>query len=197
MTIYLLSTFLVVDGRMIQMIKIFFVYFFYFASFNLHAVDTGSETGFKIPRFVSLKSNDVNLRKGSSTNYPIVLKYTKKNLPIEIIEEYDQWRKTIDLEGNQGWIHKNLIKGDRFAITNQNYISPLHIKNNPQGKVIGTIGKNNIVKINKCFLNWCSISYENKHGWVEKINLWGVYKYEKFNIPFYQPLINQLWKINF
>jgi SH3-like domain-containing protein len=186
-----------VDGRRILMIKIFFICFFYFSSFNLHAGDTGSETGFKIPRFVSLKSNDVNLRKGSSTNYPIVLKYTNKNLPIEIIDEYDHWRKTIDIEGNQGWIHKNLIKGNRFAITNQNYISPLQIKNKPQGRVIGTIGKNNIVKINKCFLDWCSISHENKRGWVEKINLWGVYKYEKFNIPFYQPLINQLWKINF
>ncbi len=56
--------------------------------------------------------------------------------------------------------------------------------------------KNNIVKINKCLLDWCSISHENKKGWIEKISLWGVYKYEKINIPFYQPLINQLWKIN-
>ena len=52
--------------------------------------------------------------------------------------------KIIDFDGNQGWLHKILIKGDRFAITNQNYISPLQIKNKPQGRVIGTIGKNNI-----------------------------------------------------
>ena len=178
------------------MIKIVFVYFFYFFSFNLYADGIGSETDYKIPRFVSIKSNDVNLRKGPSTNYPIVLKYTIKNLPVEIIDEYDLWRKIIDINGNQGWIHKDLIKGDRFAIINQNYNSPLQIKNKPQGRVIGTIGKNNIVKINKCLLDWCSISHENKQGWIEKISLWGVYKYEKINIPFYQPLINQLWKIN-
>jgi len=179
------------------MVKIFFIYCFCFFSFNLLAKDIGTETGYKIPRFVSLKSNDVNLRKGSSINYPIVLKYTVKNLPVEIIDEYDLWRKIIDLEGNQGWIHKDLIKGDRFAIINHNYYSPLQIKNKPQGRVIGTIGKNNIVKINKCMLDWCSINYKNKKGWVEKINLWGVYKYEEINIPFYQPLIKQLWKINF
>jgi len=178
------------------MIKIFFIYFVYFISFNLHADDVGLETGYKIPRFVSLKSNDINLRKGSSVNYPIVLKYTVRNLPIEIIDEYDQWRKIIDIEGNQGWIHKNLLKGDRFAIINPSYNSPLQIKNKPQGRVIGTIGGKNIVKINKCFLDWCSISHGNNKGWVEKNNLWGVYKYEKINIPFYQPLINQLWKIN-
>ena len=182
---------------MIQIIKFFFIYFFYLSSLNLYASDIGSETGYKIPRFVSLKSNDANLRKGPSTNYPIVLKYTTNNLPIEIIDEYGQWRKIIDIDGNQGWLHKILIKGDRFAIINQKYNSLLQIKNKPQGRVIGTIGKNNIVKINKCFLDWCSISHKNRQGWVEKINLWGVYKYEKINIPFYQPLLNQLWKINF
>ena len=173
------------------------IFFICFISFNLHANDIGLETGYKIPRFVSLKSNDVNLRIGSSTNYPIVLKYIIKNLPVEIIDEYDQWRKIIDIEGNYGWVHKNLIQGERFAIIKQSYNEALQIKNKPQGKVIGTIGKNNIVKINKCFLDWCSISYEDKKGWVKKNNLWGVYKYEKINIPFYQPLINQIWKINF
>ena len=182
---------------MIQIIKFFFIYFFYLSSLNLYANNIGSETGFKIPRFVSLKSNDVNLRKGPSINYPIVLKYTIKNLPIEIIDEHGQWRQIIDIEGNQGWLHKNLIKGGRFAIINPKYNAPLQIKNKPQGRIIGTIGKNNIVKIEKCFLDWCAVSYENKKGWVEKINLWGVYKHEKINIPFYQPLVNQLWKINF
>ena len=87
--------------------------------------------------------------------------------------------KIIDINGNQGWIHKDLIKGDRYAIINQNYNSPLQIKNKPQGRVIGTIGKNNIVKINNCLLDWCSISHKNKQGWIEKISLWGVYKYER------------------
>ena len=194
---FFISAFLIVDDRMAQMKKIFLICFFYFASFNLLADNSGSETGYKIPRFVSLKSNDVNLRIGSSTNYPIVLQYIVKNLPIEIIGEYDQWRNIIDIEGNQGWIHNNLIQGDRFAIINPSYSSSLQIKNKPQGRVIGTIGKNNIVKIYKCLLDWCYIGYESKQGWVEKINLWGVYKSEKINIPFYQSLINQLWKINF
>ena len=128
---------------------------------------------------------------------PEITDWSINNLPIEVIDEYGQWRKIIDIDGNQGWLHKILIKGDRFAIINQNYNSLLQIKNKPQGKVIGKIGKNNIVKINKCFLDWCSISHKNRQGWVEKINLSRVYKHEKINIPFYQPLVNQLWKINF
>ena len=78
-------------------------------SFNLYA-KTGSITGLEIPRFVSLKSNDVNLRVGPSINYPIRLKYISQNLPVEIIDEFDVWRKTRDHEGNIGWLHKSLIK---------------------------------------------------------------------------------------
>ena len=50
-------------------------------------------------------------------NYPIELKYTQNNLPVEIIDEFDVWRKIKDSENNIGWLHKSLIKGDRFVLT--------------------------------------------------------------------------------
>lgn len=179
------------------MLKILLICFYVLFTNFVKANDVGSNTGFQIPRFVSLKSNDVNLRIGSSTNYPIILKYTIKNLPVEIIDEQDMWRKIMDIDGNQGWIHKNLIKGDRYAIINQPYKSPIQIFNKPNGKKIGVIGKRNIVKIKICLKQWCLFSHKKNKGWINKKNLWGVYSYEKINVPFYQPLIDQLWKINF
>ena len=72
----------------------------------------GPVTNLGLPRFVSLKSDDVNLRVGPSMNYPIELKYTQNDLPIEVIDEYDVWRKVKDHENNIGWLHKeSLIKG--------------------------------------------------------------------------------------
>ena len=38
----------------------------------------GKETGLEIPRYVSLKSDDANIRVGPSKNYPIEIKYIKK-----------------------------------------------------------------------------------------------------------------------
>ena len=67
----------------------------------------GKETGLEIPRYVSLKSNDANIRVGPSKNYPIVIKYTQKNYPLKILEEYDNWRKIEDFTKNIGWIHKS------------------------------------------------------------------------------------------
>ena len=123
------------------------------------------------------------------------MKYITTNLPLEIKEEYKKWRKVSDYEGNQGWVHESLIKGDRYAIIHQAYNEPIQVYNKPQGKIIGKFGKNNIVKINECLLNWCLVSKSKNTGWVIKKNLWGIYNDEKINIPFYHPLRQIIWKL--
>ena len=168
--------------------------FFIFFSFNLYG-KTGSVTGLEIPRFVSLKSNDVNIRVGPSVNYPIKLKYIFQNLPIEIIDEFDVWRKSRDYEGNIGWVHKSLIKGERYILTGNKINSNIDLFSIPNGKVKGIVKKKNILKLKSCTLNWCKVSKGSTIGWVLKDDIWGIYKNEIYNIKFYQPLINQYWKV--
>ena len=168
--------------------------FFLCVSLNLYG-KTGSVTGLEIPRFVSLKSNDVNIRVGPSINYPIELKYVTQNLPLEIIDEFDVWRKSRDQEGNIGWVHKSLIKGDRYIITGNKIDAELDLFSRPSGQIIGVIKKNNIFKLKSCNLNWCKVSKGQVNGWVLKENIWGIYESEIYNRKFYQPLLNQYWKI--
>ena len=151
-----------------------------------NAESIGPSTEFKMPRFVSTKSDESNLRVGAHTDYPIKLTYNIKNIPLEIIDEYEIWRKVNDIDGNQGWMHKSLLKGNRYGIIKTSHNQPAQIYNKPQGIIIGKIGNRNIVKINKCFSLWCSINYNNFKGWINKQNIWGVYENEEFNIPFYQ-----------
>ena len=66
--------------------------------------DIGKETGLEIPRYVSLKSDDANIRVGPNMNYPITIKYIKKNYPLKVLEEYEEWRKVEDFDKNIGWI---------------------------------------------------------------------------------------------
>ena len=174
--------------------KIIHLIFLLTISFNLYG-KTGSVTGLEIPRFVSLKSNDVNLRVGPSTNYPITLKYITKNLPIEIIDEYDVWRKTRDHEGTTGWLHKSLIKGDRFILTGYMNEKDINLYDQPNGNVVGIIKKNNILDLKTCLLNWRRIRHNETKGWLVKKNIWGVYNFEIYNTKFYQPILNQYWKI--
>ena len=173
---------------------IIFIFLIYFINEG-NTSEIGEITGYKIPRFVSLKSNDVNLRVGPSLNYPIKIKYIQKNLPVEIIDEYDAWRQIYDIDGNIGWIHKSLLKGDRYGVILSSFNNVASIFNYPKGHQIGKIGNKNIVEINKCLEKWCFIKIKNKKGWIEKKNLWGVYKSEIYKISFIQPLLNLYWNL--
>ena len=175
------------------MIRLIFLLIFLYSN-QIYSANIGKITGFKIPRFVSLKSDNINLRIGPSKNYPIKLNYKQKNLPVEIIKEHDVWRQIQDIEGNTGWILGSLLKGDRYGIIKSNSTKS-KIFNFPEGNQIGIIGKNNIIKIKKCITKWCLIKYQKHKGWVEKENLWGVYKTEIYKINFTQPLIEIYWKI--
>ena len=182
------------NNLLIYIIKITNLILILFVSLNIYA-GTGLVTGFELPRFVSLKSNDVNLRVGPSINYPIELKYIQKNLPVEIIDEFDVWRKIQDHENNKGWIHKSLIKGERFILTINKNGNVKNIYNRPNGKIVGMIKSNNIINLENCLIDWCYISHIDISGWISKDSIWGVYEDEIYNQNFYQPIINQYWKI--
>tara|TARA_B100002052_G_scaffold236829_1_gene220326 strand:- start:284 stop:850 length:567 start_codon:yes stop_codon:yes gene_type:complete len=149
---------------------------------NVKASEMGSETGLTIPRFVSLKSNDANIRVGPSINYPITIKYIVKNFPLMIIEEHSNWRKIIDFEQNIGWIHKSLIKGERYGIIISEENNIIKVYNTLNGKIIGKITKGNIVSIEKCKIQWCLVSVNKNKGWVNKRNIWGVKDKEIYKI---------------
>ena len=160
--------------------------------------DIGKETGLEIPRYVSLKSNDANIRVGPSINYPIEIKYIIKNYPLEVIEEYEDWRKVKDFKNNIGWIHKSLISGTRTGIVLSNDSKNIKLLNTLDGNIIGEIGKGNIVFLEKCKIYWCLISSGNFKGWIDKKYIWGVKEKEIIKISIFQKFEDLYWKsVNF
>ena len=156
--------------------------------------DIGTVTGLEIPRYVSLKSNDANIRVGPSKNYPIEIKYIKKNYPLKVLEEYEDWRKVEDFKKNFGWIHKSLISGTRTGIVLSNDNKTIKLLNTLNGKVIGEIGKGNIVFLEKCKIDWCLVSSGDYKGWINKKYIWGIKYKEIINISFFQRFEDLYWK---
>ena len=99
-----------------------------------------------------------------------------------------------DLNKNNGWIHKSLISGNRTAVIVSNNDDKIKIFNTIEGLTIGNIGKGNIVSINKCKIDWCSISFNNYKGWIYKKNIWGVEDKEIINVSYFQVIIDLYWK---
>ena len=156
--------------------------------------DIGKETGLEIPRYVSLKSNDANIRVGPSKNYPIVIKYIKKNYPLKILEEHQAWRKIEDYKKNTGWIHKSLISGTRTGLVLSQEDKNIELLNTLDGSVIGEIGQGNIIHLEKCKIDWCLVSLGNFIGWINKKYIWGVKEKEIIKINFLQRFEDLYWK---
>ena len=160
--------------------------------------DIGKETGLEIPRYVSLKSNDANIRVGPSKNYPIEIKYIKKNYPLKVLNEYEDWREVEDFQKNTGWIHKSLITGTRTGIILSHDNKIIKLLNTLNGNVIGEIGNGNIVFLEKCKIDWCLVSSGNFKGWMDKNYIWGVKQNEIIKINLLQRFEDLYWKsINF
>ena len=174
-----------------QIIIVFISIIFFYQVSN---ANIGNETGLEIPRYVSLKSNDANIRVGPSKNYPIEIKYIKKNYPLKVLEEYEDWRKVEDFKKNIGWIHKSLISGNRTAIVLSNDNKTIKLLNTLEGNIIGEIGKGNIVFLEKCKIDWCLVSLGNYKGWLDKKFIWGVKENEIIKISFFQRFEDLYWK---
>ena len=170
-----------------------FLLFFLLTSFGYTNI-IGVETGLKLPRYVSLKSDESNLRVGPSKNYPIILVYSVANFPIKIIDEFEDWRKIIDFQDNIGWVHRSLIKAERNGIVISESEKKVIVFNSIESKKIGEIEKGSIVLISKCKVDKCKISNDNYSGWIKKKYIWGIDQEEKFNINLLQTFVDHFNK---
>ena len=97
-------------------------------------------SGLPVPRFVTLKSDTVNMRVGPGREYPLSWVYKKKNLPVKVIAEFDVWRKIIDHEGTTGWAHSQLVTWKRYALI-QSRLTKLYRKADFDSPVVAVADK--------------------------------------------------------
>ncbi len=121
--------------------------------------------------FLMLKNNKVNVRYGPSFDYPIKYIYKKKYLPVEVIDEKDNFRRIIDHKKNSGWIHRSQLKDINSFIIIEEQI--LFSKPSKFSKPLVLLGKGRLLLIRKCKKHWCQVKTDKITGWVEVINVWG------------------------
>ena len=144
------------------------------------AQDVGKESGLVIPRFVSLSSDEVNLRTGPGLKYPIDWVLVREALPVEVVREFDTWREIKTPDGDVGWVHSSLLSGKRTAMISQ-YTQTLYKKPSQESRPIVNVEPGVIAQLNKCDAQWCHIDVLTYNGWIKKTSLWGAYSYEVFD----------------
>jgi SH3-like domain-containing protein len=143
---------------------------------------TGSigPSGLPLPRFVSLKSAKVNLRVGPGLNYAVDWMYLKSGLPMEIIQEYDNWRKVRDADGTEGWINQSLLSGRRTAIVTpwqrgKDARLSLRRAASEDAPLVAEIEPGVIGTIRTCNGEWCEMEFSGTRGWMSQAQVWGAY----------------------
>lgn len=139
-------------------------------------------SGLPIPRFVSLKAEKVNVRRGPSSDHAVAWVFQRKGLPVEIVAEFENWRRVRDSDGSEGWILQNMLSGKRTAVIapwKQGQSVPLHNAAAEKAGLVAKVGAGVVADVEGCDGNWCELTAGGYDGYVEQSQLWGVYPGEK------------------
>jgi SH3-like domain-containing protein len=139
-------------------------------------------SGFPLPRFVSLKADRVNVRRGPSSEHQVSWVFTRKGLPVEIVAESDHWRRIRDSEGAEGWVYHSLLAGRRTAVVapwSEGKTVPLRDGASQQAHPVALLQSGVMGDVEACDGSWCRVTVDGREGWVEQETLWGVYPGER------------------
>ena len=145
------------------------------------AQSVGKASGLPLPRYVSLKSDRVNLREGPSKDHRTAWVFQRAGLPVEITAESETWYRIRDSEGSEGWVLHSLLSGRRTVLIapwKKAAVLDLFAKADENSGVIARLQSGVIGNVRSCDGNWCRVLGEGFDGYIQQTNLWGVYPKE-------------------
>jgi SH3-like domain-containing protein len=152
-----------------------------FPAFADEVPDAYRSTGFPLPRFAALDSGKVYVRAGPGVKYPILWVYEKEDYPVEIVLEFDTWRKIRGHDGGEGWVHSSLLSGKRTAYVPGDSDIPLYQNPEAGAQVVALLKPGVIAGVRKCEGEYCDLAVSGYRGWAERKLIWGVYASEVLN----------------
>jgi SH3-like domain-containing protein len=140
------------------------------------------KSGLPLPRFVSLKAGRVNVRVGPGEDYKVSWVFTKATHPVEVIAEFDTWRRVRDSDGEVGWVFHSLLSSKRTAVVtpwSPGEPRPIHASAAADAPVTAYLEPGVTATVDRCRSGWCALSGAGFSGWISQDQLWGVYPDEE------------------
>src|SRR5258708_21135134 len=123
-------------------------------------------SGLPVPRYVSLKSDHVNVRAGPTKDNDVAWVYTRSGLPVEITAEFENWRRVRDSEGAEGWVYHSLLSGRRTAVItmkNKDDLAPIYDRADPASSVAARLQAGVVATVKHCAAGWCRLGGHRVH----------------------------------
>ena len=140
-----------------------------------------SDTTLKVPRFVSLHSDKVNLRTGPGPQYPIDWVLIRKDMPVEVIAQFEHWRRVREWDGTVGWVQEHMVAGKRYVVVAKGGVRALYREPDATAPLVGRVEPGVIARLVECKSQWCRVEAGDVTGWMRRMDVWGVYPDE--NVP--------------
>jgi SH3-like domain-containing protein len=150
------------------------------AAANQLVVQTGP-SGLALPRFVSLKADRVNVRSGPGQDHRVSWTFTREGLPVEVIAEFENWRRIRDSDGAEGWIFHSLLSGRRTGVVapwSRQDTFTLRQQASEGAEPVALVEAGVVVDLQNCDGQWCRVNVQSVTGWIAQEQLWGVYPRE-------------------
>lgn len=128
----------------------------------------------KLPRFASLRSDEVNLRVGPGENYPIEWVLKRKDMPIEIVEQFQNWRQVTDWQGDKGWVLDRMITGRRAVVVTGG-VRMLYREPDPGSAIVARAEPGVVARLTDLRGAWCRVEAGGYTGWMRRSEVWGVF----------------------
>ncbi|HEX4095952.1 MAG TPA: SH3 domain-containing protein [Caulobacteraceae bacterium] len=131
-------------------------------------------SGLAVPRYVSLKFDEVNARGGPGDDYRLLWVYRAKGLPLQVIEETQEWRRVCDPTGAVAWVKATGVDGRRTVIRLKTDPLPLLDKPAAGSKTDATLAARAVTFLDRCNKDgWCKLKNKRGGGWAPPGELWG------------------------
>jgi SH3-like domain-containing protein len=145
-----------------------------------HETERGPVTGLPVPRFASLRSNEINLRAGPGTRFPVEWTYRRAGLPVEIVREFDTWRRVRDIDGVEGWVQQSRLAGRRTFLV-RGTARVLRRAPDDRSSPVARLAPGVLGTLSQCEAasDWCEVSVAGARGFLRREAIWGVYPGEE------------------
>ncbi len=137
--------------------------------------DEGPVTHLHLPRFVSLRSDEVNMRAGPAGRFPILWVYRRRELPVKIEREFDVWRLVEDMDGIKGWMHQATLAGKRTLVITGTEERTLRAEANDSAEPVAILKPGVVGRLRSCDAgaDWCQVEAGGYRGWLQRSAFWG------------------------
>jgi SH3-like domain-containing protein len=143
------------------------------------AEEKGAVTGYAIPRFVSVRVDEANLRTGPGKYFPICLELKRRGMPVKVVDEFKLWRQVELHDHVTGWLHQSLITGRRTFLVGNALVEMLDDPS-AEADVVAKMEPGALAILEECNGDWCLVSTSGFEGWVPRVAGWGALPGEDF-----------------